>query len=717
MSNSDYKSAKESFVSNQTGSTLTHINLISFIAFSSLFLYSSLRTRITSFPPKSSTGLFVAQFGILVLPLLGSVTYAARGLGIEALKWNALLLSCAAIICLRYEPKVRKIRESLPNLSPNPSRVEFISEGDLSQLYRDGEKASPTKNSQKNGANGEPVPIPRLPAVSTWRAHMMLMTVISILAVDFPIFPRSLVKCETFGVSLMDLGVGSFVFAQGVASALPLLKDPDHLSGSIIPKVLTSVKKTSPLILIGIIRLILVKGTDYPGEHVSEYGTHWNFFLTLAIIPPLQMSLQPLFRYLPVTVVGLAVAILHQVLLSWTPLQDWALYASRTDFITHNKEGITSIPGYLSIHLLGLSIGLLIFPATPSHFRRMINTQSQGTPEPTQTSKSKQATSRTSIEEDRYGTSSDEDVAYPKLKDPNSIDPDIAKENGKSPSSARRDDGKTAIELCSYGVLYLILFAVLRIWPSEDDVSRRLANLQYVLWVTAFNIFFLLLYIFNDIFFYPSPHRKRRATDMAAQLGPTAPATTDDIRLGYRYAASTALDAAAVNTDYGRRKSLGASGRPRSRDNSAPNSRPSSRQGQYLAVDNGNDFSEPEASAPLLGGATNQKKRKAAARKSWDGRELNTQALYSLRADQDDSELKMLGEGEVEKRISPELLEAINLNGLLIFLLANVLTGLINLSIQTIYMPDGVAMGILSGYLLGICVFAWTFRHVRLLKL
>ena len=47
------------------------------------------------------------------------------------------------------------------------------------------------------------VQIPPLPALTTYRAHMMLMTVLSILAVDFPVFPRNLVKCETFGVSLV----------------------------------------------------------------------------------------------------------------------------------------------------------------------------------------------------------------------------------------------------------------------------------------------------------------------------------------------------------------------------------------------------------------------------------------------------------------------------------------------------------------------------------
>lgn len=32
---------------------------------------------------------------------------------------------------------------------------------------------------------------------------MMLITILSILAVDFPVFPRILAKCETYGVSLV----------------------------------------------------------------------------------------------------------------------------------------------------------------------------------------------------------------------------------------------------------------------------------------------------------------------------------------------------------------------------------------------------------------------------------------------------------------------------------------------------------------------------------
>lgn len=44
----------------------------------------------------------------------------------------------------------------------------------------------------------------RLPFLSVYRAHMMIMTIHCILAVDFPIFPRSFGKCEDFGTSLVS---------------------------------------------------------------------------------------------------------------------------------------------------------------------------------------------------------------------------------------------------------------------------------------------------------------------------------------------------------------------------------------------------------------------------------------------------------------------------------------------------------------------------------
>lgn len=43
----------------------------------------------------------------------------------------------------------------------------------------------------------------RLPFLSVYRAHMMVMTIHCILAVDFPVFPRWQGKCEDFGTSLV----------------------------------------------------------------------------------------------------------------------------------------------------------------------------------------------------------------------------------------------------------------------------------------------------------------------------------------------------------------------------------------------------------------------------------------------------------------------------------------------------------------------------------
>lgn len=83
-----------------------------------------------------------------------------------------------------------------------------------------------------------------------------------------------------------------------------------------------------------------------------------------------------------------------------------------------------------------------------------------------------------------------------------------------------------------------------------------------------------------------------------------------------------------------------------------------------------------------------------------------------------------------EEPVGIPLLEAINKNGLAVFLLvgrlstrncsfdflqANVVTGVINLTIPTMYTPDFWAMVVLSCYAYGVCLFAWFVRRRRIL--
>ena len=60
------------------------------------------------------------------------------------------------------------------------------------------------------------------------------------------------------------MGVGSFVFSQGVVSAIPILRDPKYLNNPLFPKVMRTFRKSLPVLVLGVVRVLLVKGTEYP---------------------------------------------------------------------------------------------------------------------------------------------------------------------------------------------------------------------------------------------------------------------------------------------------------------------------------------------------------------------------------------------------------------------------------------------------------------------
>ncbi|KAH7883049.1 GWT1-domain-containing protein [Phlebopus sp. FC_14] len=514
----DYKASKEAFVSGTTGSTVLHINTICAVALSSVALHSALRSRIPGFQSIP----FPLEWLILVAPLLLSMTLYAQAPG----PLSILLLVPPAVLLL------------LPPIEKGTLLPSRVSETQFKFGW-----------SNSNAQSRQPeISLRPLPPLTTYRAHMMLMTILSILAVDFPVFPRSLAKCETYGVSLMDLGVGSFVFSQGIISAIPLIKNPSCLTAPLKPKLSQTCKKIAPLFVLALMRVLLVKGTEYP-EHVTEYGVHWNFFLTLAILPAVEVLLHPIIIHFPIALVGLWIGVLQQVVLSLCGLEHFLLNAPRSNFVYANKEGLISLSGYLSIHVMGLSLGTIILPPSPSYFRKQQALLAKG--------------------EDKH--------------------------NSRLDPSASRQDAKTIVELFSYSAVWWILLEFIQFGLN---VSRRMANLPYILWTVAFNTSFILGYYLIEMLFFPT-HISR------------------------------------------------------SKDPSDPTGKRLIREDHRSSKVNG---------APLL-------------------------------------------------------LEAINKNGLVLFLIANVATGLINFFTSTIYTSNVKAMFVLGGYSFGLCAFACTFGHRRIWRM
>ncbi|XP_076337598.1 phosphatidylinositol-glycan biosynthesis class W protein-like isoform X2 [Tachypleus tridentatus] len=128
----------------------------------------------------------------------------------------------------------------------------------------------------------------------------------------------------------------------------------------IIPVRCSSVFKTflssCPLFVLGFGRLVAIKALNYH-EHVTEYGVHWNFFLTLGLTKVLcTISLNALPVY-----VHVVVPVLYQYLLSQYRMTEYLFSDERNGFLHANKEGLWSLFGYISIYVSAVQVGKLLF--------------------------------------------------------------------------------------------------------------------------------------------------------------------------------------------------------------------------------------------------------------------------------------------------------------------------------------------------------------------
>ncbi|XP_072937169.1 uncharacterized protein [Epargyreus clarus] len=297
MNATEYRRYHESFMENNHGSSLLHTFLCIFYTVQCTFKTSIVRRN------KSEFLQYVYEYLFIVLPMIFVHTLVPSYMGV---------FICIDTIFLMY--KLSKV------LSKTQIQRAFLCNNRFKSKI--------------------------ILSISCMRGLTYLITVFSILAVDFRCFPRYMAKTERFGYSFMDTGVGLFVLMSGLVHR-SISKD------NFVSVLKGNLKFVTVLVVLGIARFVSVKQLDYQ-EHVSEYGVHWNFFFTLAACK-LISSILLLFLNQPLRL-SICTMILHEFLLHYY-LQSWVFSDTpRVSFVDANREGIASSLGYISLYLFAVHI-------------------------------------------------------------------------------------------------------------------------------------------------------------------------------------------------------------------------------------------------------------------------------------------------------------------------------------------------------------------------
>lgn len=211
----------------------------------------------------------------------------------------------------------------------------------------------------------------KLEFLSLFKGINMLLTLISILAVDFKVFPRSFAKTEAYGIGLMDIGVATFIIASALTSRAARGIDSSNISSnekvtstklSHWTKHLLAFSRVQRLVvlLLGLMRLIILKSLNYY-EHISEYGVHWNFFVTLFIIWTVADILNVIVSQRLQLALATLLLCIYQYMLSACGLGNYILSEERTNFISANKEGIFSLLGCIPLYIISQQLSNAMF--------------------------------------------------------------------------------------------------------------------------------------------------------------------------------------------------------------------------------------------------------------------------------------------------------------------------------------------------------------------
>ncbi|KAB5522424.1 hypothetical protein PHYPO_G00159380 [Pangasianodon hypophthalmus] len=320
---------KVAFVSNLNGTTLMEVSLGSFLAPLCLLgrgLFVLVFHLNKGVLPLSSSAHLLLDFTLLITPLVLSCTVLS-----DILHWVVLVIAVTDICA-------------------------------VSILYSKRNKKHASHQSLIDRFEHSHVESKLVPFLTAFRVLVNVKTAISILAVDFSVFPRRYAKTETYGTGVMDFGVGAYVMAN--AMVCPEARGK-KVQGSKLSHLAKQICSVWPLVVLGFARLASVKSTGYH-EHVTEYGLHWNFFFTLAIVRVVASAILAVFPINISWLLSLLISGAYQVVLETTDLKSFLTQnTERSSFVQANKEGIFSVVGYVTVYMAGVQwcpISLLCQP-------------------------------------------------------------------------------------------------------------------------------------------------------------------------------------------------------------------------------------------------------------------------------------------------------------------------------------------------------------------
>lgn len=320
------KELKEAFVRNLNGTSLQEVSVGSLLTplcliNRGLLMILYYQAKGTHLLPQMLVSHLLLDFSVLVLPLVLSCTILSSTLQ-EVIMCSTIVSACVICYISRITRRPSALQSTISSFLQ--SHIQFN----------------------------------QVPFVTVFRVFVNVKTAISILAVDFSVFPRRYAKTETYGTGVMDFGVGAFVFANALVCPEARRK---NISGSKINYVSKQLLSVWPLVVLGMVRLVSVKMSSYH-EHVTEYGVHWNFFFTLAIVRVVASMVLAVLPASQSWVFALLISVFYQFTLETSDLKAFIIHNNdrEKDFLHANKEGIFSVVGYVAIYMAGVQVGLYV---------------------------------------------------------------------------------------------------------------------------------------------------------------------------------------------------------------------------------------------------------------------------------------------------------------------------------------------------------------------